>query len=161
MKIDLIIEDAVKKMKSNSFDDAFLLLNQAKSLKTPQRNLDMLRARCFIGMKLSLDAKQALLEELSYFPDNDEALSLLKEIEIKETKRFDDQEFNSLLDIIWPYTMLSQERLFSLFTLTKEVCKNNVEGNFVECGVARGGSSAFFLNVIKNILVSRKNAVFV
>ena len=41
MKIDLIIEDAVKKMKNNSFDDAFLLLNQAKSLKTPQRNLDM------------------------------------------------------------------------------------------------------------------------
>lgn len=150
MNINAIIEDAVQKISSNALDEAFALLNKAKSLKVPQRNLDTLRAQCFIGMNQKLAAKQALLEELSYFPDNDEALSLLKKIAVQETQIFEDREFNELLEIIWPYTMLSQERLYSLFVRAKEICEKNLAGNFVECGVARGGSSALLGYVIKN-----------
>jgi hypothetical protein len=150
MEINKLIEDAVKKIKNNYYRDALKLLNMAKSIRVPQRNLDTLRARCFLDMNRRVDAKQALLEELAYFPDNDEALTLLKEIAVQEAKRFEDRDFNDLLDIIWPYTMLSQERLFSLYMLAKEICNSDLAGNFVECGVARGGSSALLGYVIKH-----------
>ncbi len=39
-----------------------------------------------------------------------------------------------------PYTMTSNERLFSLIEAVKYVVKNNIPGNFVECGVWKGGS---------------------
>ncbi len=40
-----------------------------------------------------------------------------------------------------PYTMTSIERMYSLFKSVEYVVKNNIEGDFVECGVWRGGSS--------------------
>ncbi len=47
------------------------------------------------------------------------------------------------------YTMLSEARLYSLFCHAKEICVQNRPGNFVECGVAAGGSSALLACVIK------------
>ena len=44
--------------------------------------------------------------------------------------------------------MLSEARLWSLFSLTKEVCQKRIPGNFAECGVAAGGSSALLATVI-------------
>ncbi len=39
--------------------------------------------------------------------------------------------------------------LFALFTLAKKVCTDDISGNFVECGVAAGGSTALLAYVIK------------
>ncbi|HWW02252.1 MAG TPA: CmcI family methyltransferase [Candidatus Acidoferrum sp.] len=60
----------------------------------------------------------------------------------------EDEEFRELLAVVQPYTMLGPERLFSLFRLAKEVCLRDLPGNFVECGVAAGGSSALLAAVV-------------
>jgi hypothetical protein len=60
-----------------------------------------------------------------------------------------DPEFRQLLMLIRPYSMLGELRLYSLFQLAKYICENDIPGNFVECGVAAGGSSALLAYVIK------------
>ncbi|MEH2331847.1 CmcI family methyltransferase [Nostoc sp.] len=60
-----------------------------------------------------------------------------------------DQEFQDLFQVISSYTELTEARLYSLFTLIKRICVENIPGNFVECGVAAGGSTALVAAVIK------------
>lgn len=57
-------------------------------------------------------------------------------------------EFDKLHETIRPYTMLSSARVHSLFSLAKDICERDVPGNFVECGVSAGGSSALLAAVI-------------
>ena len=52
------------------------------------------------------------------------------------------EEFQTLMAAVRPYTLLSQERLFSLYTLTKQICLDDIPGTFVECGTYRGGAAA-------------------
>ncbi|ETR65561.1 MAG: macrocin-O-methyltransferase [Candidatus Magnetoglobus multicellularis str. Araruama] len=54
-----------------------------------------------------------------------------------------------LVSTVQNYTMLSEPRLFSLFSLAKSVCLKDIPGNFVECGVAAGGASGLLSAVIK------------
>lgn len=146
--LSLIIRSSAA-LAGNRIQEAFQLANRAKALKRPHRGLDTLRARCFLAMGQSSGALEALREELRYFPDNMEAKLLLDGLEPSGTfDRFGDREFADLLRIVRPYTMLSEERLFSLFTLAKRVCQENLPGNIVECGVAGGGSSALMAAVI-------------
>jgi len=60
----------------------------------------------------------------------------------------DYPEFQELLQIVAPYSGLSEERLYSLFSLAKKVCIDNIPGNFVECGVEKGGSTALLAAVL-------------
>jgi predicted O-linked N-acetylglucosamine transferase (SPINDLY family)/glycosyltransferase involved in cell wall biosynthesis/predicted O-methyltransferase YrrM len=60
-----------------------------------------------------------------------------------------DQEFQAILATIRPYTLLSQERLYSLYQLAKQVCLDDIPGNFVECGTYKGGSAALLASVIR------------
>jgi len=59
-------------------------------------------------------------------------------------------EFQSLLPLIQPYTLLSLERLSTLYSLAKKICQEDIPGNFVECGVYKGGSSALLAWVVKH-----------
>jgi O-methyltransferase len=59
----------------------------------------------------------------------------------KEEKFTDDETFLALYEQCRPYTMTSVERMYALFNAVKYVVKNNIPGDFVECGVWRGGSS--------------------
>ncbi len=59
-------------------------------------------------------------------------------------------EFQSLLPALRPYTLLSLERLSTLYSLAKKICQEDIPGNFVECGVYKGGSSALLAWVIKH-----------
>ncbi|GAB4092302.1 class I SAM-dependent methyltransferase [Flaviaesturariibacter terrae] len=52
-----------------------------------------------------------------------------------------DLQFMSHLQRCQPFTMTSPERLFTLSTAVRYVVKNRIQGDFVECGVWRGGSS--------------------
>ena len=148
-----MVEQAAEALQANKTDVAFILLNEAKSLRQTIQGLDFLRALCFLKMNRPHDAREALREELRYFPQNHDAKNLLSQILEQHPQmisgRIGDQEFQELLQIIRPYTMLSEERLFSLFSLAKRVCLENIPGNFVECGVAAGGSSALLASVIK------------
>jgi len=67
----------------------------------------------------------------------------------KETAADDESDFEEVLRVVQPYTMLSRERLLSLYHLARRVCRENLPGNFVECGVAAGGSSALLAFVAK------------
>lgn len=55
---------------------------------------------------------------------------------------FTDAEpaFRQLLDRVRPYTMTSIERLYAMHKATEYVVKAGTPGDFVECGVWRGGS---------------------
>lgn len=58
-------------------------------------------------------------------------------------------EFFKIIEAISSYTMLRQSRLFSLYSLAKQICVEDIPGNFVECGTCKGGSAALLAFVIK------------
>lgn len=69
------------------------------------------------------------------------------------------EEFNEFLDIYLfckDYTMTSIERMFALYKATEYIAKNNVEGDFVECGVWRGGSTMVILKTLEKFGVQNK-----
>jgi predicted O-methyltransferase YrrM len=135
--------------------EALEQLIRAKQLKSPLAGVDQLRALCFLRLGQPLGGVEALREELRYFPDNGEASRMLAELQSQMPEDAygscgtDNAEFRELLAAIRPFTMLSEQRLFSLYTLARTVCENDLPGNFVECGVAAGGSSALLAFVIK------------
>ncbi|MBH8564818.1 class I SAM-dependent methyltransferase [Nostoc sp. CENA67] len=59
------------------------------------------------------------------------------------------EEFEEILNAVRPYTLLSEKRLFSLYSLAKKVCLEDIPGNFVECGSYKGGAAALLATVIK------------
>ncbi len=60
-----------------------------------------------------------------------------------------EDEFQELFAVVRPYTMLSEARLFSLYSLAKQTCLDDIPGNFVECGTWKGGAAALLAVVIK------------
>ena len=153
---DNLIKQGNQALKMGYTENSFKILNQIKALKIPTENIDYLRAICFLKINppgAIRNARESLLEELRLFPHNQQAQQLLTEINSKypniDPQASQDQEFRELMAVIRPYTMLTEPRLYSLYTLTKRICQENIEGNFVECGVAGGGSTALMASVIK------------
>jgi ubiquinone/menaquinone biosynthesis C-methylase UbiE/predicted O-methyltransferase YrrM/glycosyltransferase involved in cell wall biosynthesis len=145
---------AERLMAQGMIDAGFEELVRAKSRQAPRKNLDLLRARYFLAKGRPLDALEAAREELRWFPENHPARELRDRLE-KETSRAQssdvcDTHLRGVLDVIRNYTMLSEERLASLYRLARRACAEGVPGNFVECGVAAGGSSALLAWVIKH-----------
>ncbi len=58
-------------------------------------------------------------------------------------------EFHELVEKIRPFSLLSEARLYNLYTQSKEICLRNLPGNFVECGAYKGGAAALLGVVIK------------
>jgi O-methyltransferase len=52
-----------------------------------------------------------------------------------------EPEFQRILSKCRPFTMASRERLYAVFQAIQYVARNNIPGDFVECGVWRGGAS--------------------
>ncbi len=69
-------------------------------------------------------------------------LSDSKEPKLSSTVQIPD-DFNEfqkkLIEEASPFTMTSPERMGSLINAVEYIIKNNIEGDFVECGVWRGG----------------------
>ena len=57
-----------------------------------------------------------------------------------------------MVNVCKPYTMTSGKRLLHTFNTVKELDKNNIKGDIVECGVWRGGQiiSAWLANKTTN-----------
>lgn len=152
-----LVAQANQAINTQNYNQAFDLLNQAKKLQTTTLkytpNIDYLRGICFLNQNQPGAALQALQEELRYFPQNTAAQTLKNQILAQYpqliTRKINDPEFQQLLAIVRPYTMLSEARLYSLFSLVKEICQKNIPGNIVECGVAGGGSTALMAAVIQ------------
>jgi O-methyltransferase len=60
-----------------------------------------------------------------------------------------DNNFIQFYNFCKPYTMTSPERLFSLYQSVQYLVKNNIPGDFVECGVWKGGSSMMIAKVLQ------------
>ncbi|MDR1896887.1 MAG: TylF/MycF family methyltransferase [Prevotellaceae bacterium] len=63
-----------------------------------------------------------------------------------------DKEFFPLYEQCAPYTLTSIERMYALYQAVKYVVQQQLDGDFVECGVWKGGSSmlmAATLNYLK------------
>lgn len=52
-----------------------------------------------------------------------------------------DPAFSQIYEQILPYTMTSIERVYGLYQAVKYIVDRKIEGDFVECGVWRGGSA--------------------
>jgi O-methyltransferase len=130
---------------------AFAILSQLKAQHASLRGIDLVRAQIRLSQGSMVEAKEMLKEELRFHPRNTKALSLLESLagSDKLPKPFEDNDFTHIYGKIQSYTMVSPERLFALYQGAKSVCQSCLSGNFVECGVAGGGSSALLAWVIK------------
>lgn len=61
---------------------------------------------------------------------------------------------------ILPYTMVGRTGLLATYDIVSEMEKNNIDGCFVECGVARGGCSALMALVASENKEDRKVWLF-
>jgi len=145
------VENLKSLLLENDYTGALSLVNLLKSHKIPIRDLDYCRSRMFLGMGKKSEAFEAAKEGLRYFPDDKSCAELVAKLdsEVGIKSKSEDSDFREVLSIIRPYTMLSEERLYSLFSIAKKICTLDLPGNFVECGVAAGGSSAMLAYVIK------------
>jgi cephalosporin hydroxylase/Flp pilus assembly protein TadD len=148
-----LIEQATLAFQETRYADALNLSSQAKALKQPKQGVDYLRALCFLQLNQLISAVQALYEELRHFPNNIEAQALLDRLIAQspqlQSRQINDPEFQDLFQLVRPYTMLSEARLYSLFSSVKRICQENIPGNIVECRVAGGGSTALMAAVVQ------------
>jgi hypothetical protein len=147
--VDDEIQQIMKLFQDQLPDQAFARLNKIKARSLPLRHADLLRAHFFLERGQIPAAVEALKEELRWFPDNSDAIALLQRLATPvPSAPVSGDEFSGCYATVRPYTMLRQARLQSLFNLARRACDEIRSGNFVECGVAGGGSSALLAAVI-------------
>ena len=134
-------------LTNKSFD----LLCRLKAAKSRLPGIDLLRAKCRVRQSLKIEAKEMLKEELRLHPNCEEAHRMLANLDGVNLRDGRDYapEFVELFEDVEGYTMVGQARLFALYQAAKDLCVNDCPGNFIECGVAGGGSSAMLAAVIK------------
>jgi len=70
-----------------------------------------------------------------------------------------EQEFEQIYSLCKEYTMTSKERMFALYNATKYIVESNIPGDFVECGVWRGGSAMLIALTLKSAK-SKKRKIY-
>ncbi len=60
-------------------------------------------------------------------------------------------EFSDLYAVVRPYTMLNHSRARALYEGVRQVVANDIPGDIVECGVARGGSVALMALTLQSM----------
>ncbi|GAB7081859.1 TylF/MycF/NovP-related O-methyltransferase [Megalodesulfovibrio paquesii] len=150
-----LLDDVVSMLRSlvaaGQHDAVNTLGAAAKALRIPVQDLDLLRSLAFVAQGDTLGAREALKEELRYFPDNETARRMMELLQGHDsrTETVADPDLAAILPVIRAYTMVGLPRLQSLFSLAKQVCLADLPGDFAECGVAAGGSSALLAYAIR------------
>lgn len=62
-----------------------------------------------------------------------------------------EQDFAAALALANPFTMTSVERMYALWQATRHVVRTGVQGDVVECGVWRGGSSLLAAQALASV----------
>ena len=93
---------------------------------------------------------KSLFKKINYNLHKIEPINI--EQEFPDSNNFEKE----LFDIISEYTMTSHERIFALMKSINFVKHNNVDGDFVECGVWRGGNLILFQKFIEKYSLSKK-----
>lgn len=140
----------IERITNEEFAGVLADLDLLKGSGKASRGADYLKALCFWKIDRPIDALEAAKEELRWFPDHAQACRLADYLTAKWVlpPSLGNDEFRQLCLSVRPYTMLSEERLYSLYRLAHRVCVFDIPGDFVECGVAGGGSSALLATVI-------------
>ena len=127
------------------------ILSSLKAKGVQMAGVDLKRAEIRISQGKISEAVEMIKEELRLFPKNHKAADLLREKQKSMPLRDNTtcSELHKIMPILCSYTMLSLERLEALYEGAKKVCHDDIPGNFVECGVAGGGSSALLAWAIK------------
>lgn len=68
-----------------------------------------------------------------------------------------DSQFWEFYEICKPFTMTSIERMYSLYCSVNYIIDNNIKGDFVECGVWRGGSSMMIALILDRRNISDRS----
>jgi len=63
-------------------------------------------------------------------------------------------EFLDIYEFCKPFTMTSVERMYALYKGVEYIVKNNIPGDFVECGVWKGGSSMLIAKTLQKFNVN-------
>lgn len=61
-----------------------------------------------------------------------------------------EKEFWEIYNFCRPYTMTSVERMYALYCSVNYILSKDIDGDFVECGVWRGGSSMLIAKMLFN-----------
>jgi O-methyltransferase len=67
---------------------------------------------------------------------------------------FSDKGFSAVYDAVNKYTMTSPQRLYALYKSVEYVVSRGIQGDFVECGVWRGGSAMAMALTLKKMGVT-------
>lgn len=67
-----------------------------------------------------------------------------------------DERFKKIYDKSKKFTMTSKERMYALYKSVEYVIKNNIPGDFVECGVWRGGSTMLIAYTLIELNVTNR-----
>jgi len=68
----------------------------------------------------------------------------------------EDKIFSEIYDTCKPYTMTSKYRCYALYNAVRYAVKNNIAGDYVECGVWKGGSSMLIAKTLLSLGVTDK-----
>jgi cephalosporin hydroxylase/glycosyltransferase involved in cell wall biosynthesis len=137
-------------------DDAMILFHDLASPDVSE-GLDYLRARgwktmLYQTMQIMGVAWRGNVNPVQHIPDPNVDWQLpihLQHYDVSGVDRPDLQEFREIRTQVRPFTLLSEARLYSLYAITKQICLEDVIGNFVECGTFKGGAAALMASVIK------------
>ena len=94
---------------------------------------------------------KSLFKKINFNLERIEPYNLEKEF--PEVTNFEKE----LFDISAEFTMTSNERIFALMKSIDFIKQNNVLGDFVECGVWRGGNLMIFQRYIEKYNLKKKN----
>ncbi len=122
---------------------ALAILADLKASGHRVRGVDRLRAECFTALGEKASAEQARREEIRWFEERPAPER------VSDAIAGDGDWLEAALEAVGPYTMLSDARLRSLHRLAKAAIENHRPGDFVECGVAAGGSSALLAGCLR------------
>ncbi len=79
---------------------------------------------------------------------------------IAEQKRMPDVEDTSFwtqLEVCYPYTLLSTEKMYDLYQATKYIAQRKVPGDIVECGVFLGGAVMLAAGTLAELGITDKD----
>lgn len=139
--------------KTKNYDELVKTQNEY-SIAFTQKNMDL---------EVLIDRENKISKELKDLKDREYKIS--KELEALINKPPDyqllmsqqslmaglsdlDPDFHSLVEFVKPYTMTSIERLYDLYKSVEYVVKAKIPGDFLECGVWRGGSMMLVAKIL-------------
>jgi len=67
-----------------------------------------------------------------------------------------DEEFLRILERSRPFTLTSVERAYALYSACKYIVQNDIGGDFVECGVWKGGSAMIMALTLLSLNVTNR-----